>query len=151
MDTTLDDEGRIVDAVRPRAPRRRRRRRTVLGLGPRLILAAAAMIVMVFALVEFGIKIAQPYELQRSEARQIDQMNAQVASYNLSNQELQQKIDYLQRPDGIENAARAQDWVKRGEVSLEITVAPPATPANHDDSGFSGMIRHALRTFDHRS
>jgi cell division protein FtsB len=151
METTFDEGGQNTAVPLPRRPRRKRRRKIVLGLLPRLLLVVSAAIIMLLATAAFVAKIARPYQIQHTEAKQIDQESATLSSYEAANRDLQAKIDYLKRPDGIENAARSQDWVKRGEISLEISIAPPAAPANHEQSGFAGIIRRAWQNLTAKS
>jgi cell division protein FtsB len=152
MDMTMHEEQAKSASERVRRQKRRKRRRkAVMGLIPRYLLLAAAAVLTIAVVYGFATKIARPYELQHQEARQISGLKSQLGTLDASNADLQNRIAYLKRPDGIENAARGLDYTKPGEVRLQVTVEPPATGDDASSRGFAGMVRRAWKSLISKS
>lgn len=126
----------------PRPGRRKRRKKPVLGLMPRFGLIVLVVGFAGVASVAIGAKIAQPYEMMHQERAQIASLKAGLDQTDSQNDSMQRQADYLSRPDGEVEAARAQGYVKPGEVSLIIeqpaASLPPAAP-----DGFADRMRRA--------
>ncbi len=134
------------EAETPRRSRigsKRRKRKPVLGLVPRIALIAMASVVVVFASCAFVAKIAQPYSMQLEQHKQMRALNTQLADLNASNDDLDRQIRYIQQPAGIETAARAQGYLKPGEISIVVDTKDMPRAARPEPTGFAGLIQKA--------
>lgn len=134
--------------VRP-SRAKRKKRKVVLGILPRFGLIACAVVVTGFVLFVFAARIAQPYAMQHQQAVQIRAAKTELAESNESNADLQSQIDFLKRPEGVAVQARAQGYLRPGEVSLEINAKPPAQHLAQRP-GFAGLIQRAWSNWTHR-
>lgn len=125
-----------------RTSRKKRRKKPVLGLMPRFGLIVLVVGFAAVASIAIGTKIAQPYEMMHQERAQVATLKTALDQTDAQNAAMQQQADYLTRPDGEEAAARAQGYVKPGEVSLIIEQPSAATPASAPD-GFADRMRRA--------
>jgi hypothetical protein len=114
----------------------------VLGLMPRYGLIVLVLGFAAVACAAIGSKIAQPYEMMHQERTQISSLKAGLDQTNSQNAVMQQRADYLTRPDGEVAAARAQGYVKPGEVSLIIETPADSMPSSAP-GGFADRMRRA--------
>src|SRR5579883_2659656 len=123
------DTREAIDTIeRPRPSRKKRRRKRVLGMFPRLMLSAILVGFTIVVCVAMITKIIQPYQMSHDQSKQMSALSQQLADTESQSADLQKKVSYLRRPDGIEAAARAQGYLKPGEISL-IIENPPASSA----------------------
>lgn len=127
---------------RPRPSRKKRRKKPVLGLMPRFALIVLVVGFAVVACAAIGSKIAQPYQMMHQERAQIATLKSGLDQTDAQNAAMQQQADYLSRPDGEEAAARAQGYVKPGEVSL-IIETPAASMPSPAPGGFADRMHRA--------
>lgn len=144
MDSVVYEEKKGIASSSVRTHRKKRRRKTVVGLVPRYILTALVSGVIIFVCYKVVVQIAQPYALQHQQSAQIRSLQSQLASDLTTNQDIDRQIAFVQRPEGVETAARGQGFLKPGEVSLEIDVKAPPTQSDPAHQGFRGMIRRAI-------
>lgn len=107
-------------------PRRRRPPRTVFR-GLILPLFKLAVVLTVgFLLVSTALgKIARPFKLYSREDREAQRVASELDAIRKENAELQRRINYLNTPQGIAEAARKLGWVKPGEITLVLPDQPP--------------------------
>jgi cell division protein FtsB len=74
--------------------------------------------------------IAHPYILGAQQAKILAQKRSELKQLEAQDEQLSQQSAYLQRPDGIEAAARTQGYLKPGEQSLVIEPVPAAGTSN---------------------
>ena len=122
---TLEEEAprRTVQAKR----RPRKRRKFILAPWGRGLIALAAVIVTVGFTVQTALRLARPYELGARQAAVLAQATEQRDDLTAQNADLVRQCAYLNRPDGIESAARTLGYLRPGEISLVIV--PPAPKA----------------------
>jgi cell division protein FtsB len=123
-------------------------------LGARLSLAlvgTALLIVIMFALVA---KIIRPYQEASAQKRDLAATRTQVAALDQQNQELRQKIAYLNTREGMEREARGLGYTLPGEVPffVESSALPQAAapaPRPVDQSTSAKLSRFWSRLFRH--
>ena len=141
------DEG---DAVSVPRRRLKRKRRPVMGFGPRVALMgviAGIGIVIFSALVT---KAVQPYQMQHVQSAHIRQLKDQLGTITAENAELQTQIAALKRPDGVETEARSKNYLRPGEISLDITAQQPPPPPAPANTGFAGVLQRVFHKFTGR-
>jgi cell division protein FtsB len=106
-----------------------------LPLPPTDILTVLVSTAAVFFTLAFGGKLLEGYRLQRHNAM----LSAEIEAREEQQEQLEQRLDYVQTPAYVEKVAREQyKWVRAGE-NLVITIlrsrpvvaptpAPPAGP-----------------------
>ncbi len=143
-DEQLLDADLAADASRAQLRGRSKRRRQGIGPKGNFAVWTASALAGALLLCGFVTKAAQPYRLEHQQARQIAALKRQFAESNVSNADLERQTAYLKRPDGIENAARAQGFVKPGEVSIEVqATVSPASPSSDRSQGLASILRNA--------
>ena len=143
-DEQLFDADLAADTARAQLRGRRKRRKRGTGRGAKLFAGSAAAVVGIVLLCGIVTKAAQPYQMQHQQARQIAQLRSQLSEANAQNADLERQTIYLQRPDGIENAARAEGFLKPGEVSLDIQAnTGPSTTGASQGGGIETILRNA--------
>jgi cell division protein FtsL len=143
MDATFDNPTETRSST-PSSRRLRRRRKPIMGLFLRYVLMLTLCSVLVFACVLICLKIARPYSMQAREQAQISALNSRLMEDETSNRDLQQQIVFVQSRAGADTAARAQGFLAPGEVSIAITVKPPA-PVDNNQPGFESIMQSAWR------
>ncbi len=134
------------------APRRRskRKRRPVMGFAPRVALMSMIAAVGILGFCGVVSKAVQPYQMQHVQSAHIRQLKTQLGTITAENSELQTRIAALKRPDGVETAARSQDYLLPGEVSLNITAQQPPPAPTPEAPGLAGALRRALHNITGR-
>jgi cell division protein FtsB len=117
-----------------------------LPLPPTDILTVLVSTAAVFFTLAFGGKLLEGYRLQRHNAM----LSAEIEAREEQQEQLEQRLDYVQTPAYVEKVAREQyKWVRAGE-NLVITilrsrpvVAPtPAPPAGPTTEKTTAAVSH---------
>jgi cell division protein FtsB len=117
-----------------------------LPLPPTDILTVLVSTAAVFFTLAFGGKLLEGYRLQRHNAM----LSAEIEVREEQQEQLEQRLDYVQTPAYVEKVAREQyKWVRAGE-NLVITilrsrpvVAPtPAPPAGPTTEKTTATVSH---------
>ncbi|MDR3052444.1 MAG: septum formation initiator family protein, partial [Coriobacteriales bacterium] len=83
------------------------------------LLVAAAVVLCLAAAVVLLYPVSKEYYIAM---RQTDRLTAEYDAVLERNERIQEQIDALQTPEGIEDRVREQfGWVKRGELAVNIT------------------------------
>ena len=114
--------------ARSRKRRRSRKRKPIPGMLSRLTSFGVALVVAVTLIAVFARKVAEPYALGASQHRQIASLQDQLSETRLQNQHLQERRDALDRPEGIEVAARSEGYLRKGEARLVLEHDPSPMP-----------------------
>jgi len=107
-----------------------------LPLPPTDIITVLVCTAAVFFLLAFGGKALEGYRLQRHNAM----LRSQIAALEEEQQQLQARLEYVQKPEYVEKVAREQyKWAKIGE-KLIITIfrrrpAVEAAPTSLSSTG----------------
>lgn len=106
-------------------PRRRRPPRTIFRglILPLFKLAVVLTVGFLLGSMALG-KIARPFKLYSREDREAQRVASELDAIRKENAELQRRINYLNTPQGIAQAARKLGWVKPGEITLVLPDHP---------------------------
>jgi cell division protein FtsB len=126
--------------------RKATKRKPILGMLPRFVMVGVILILTLGACFAFVAKIAQPYQMILSQGAQIRDSQSQLNDLRTRNQSLSMRRDYLQKPEGIEVAARSAGYLKPGEMRLVLENAPQPVPERAQDAGILDRFKSAWLT-----
>jgi len=124
-------------------PRRKRRRKFVPGVFARYVFIGGTLAVLLTVCCWVGSRLIDPYKMGYEQARAISELNTHLNEVNSMNANLSMRSQALDRPEGIEKAARAAGYLKKGEVRLVLENTPPVTPDRSEDAGLGSKLRSA--------
>lgn len=110
---------------------------------PRLALLGVVLVLAVGLCGALAIKIGQPYAMGASQWRQISQLRGQLGDARSENEQLAIRCASLDKPEGIEVAARGMGYLRKGEERLVLENDPAPMPDNRPSVSFLDRCRSA--------